>query len=352
MEFDLKEVLNNYFFQSQSDGCIHLKTGLINETYKISINDRFYILQKINTAVFKSPEIIHNNIHLLNEHLKKTSSSYHLMSPIYDSADKNLFYSRSGDCFRLFDYLDNSITIESATNPEQAWEAAAQFGLFTAHFNDFNPEKLKYPIPDFHNLELRFRQFNNALKKGDPDRISKSGTSIEALLHYKFIVQSYLDMVNSYHFKLRVMHHDAKISNVLFDHDDKALCPIDLDTVMPGRIFSDIGDMIRTYVCPVSEEEGNLEKVIVRKEFLEALEEGYLSQLGKYLSLKERSSIIESGLIIIYMQALRFMTDYLMDDIYYGAKYKDHNYNRSRNQIQLLNNLLSLSGKKTIFPLI
>ncbi len=352
MEYDLKEVIHHYFINPEIEDCSLLKTGLINRTYKIRINGHHYILQKINTTVFKSPEIIHSNIHLLNEYLKITNSSYQLLAPKCGLDGATLYHNSKGDCHRLFNFLENSKTILFVDNKDQAREAAAQFGTFTANFKSFKSENLNYPIKDFHNLSLRFDQFNTALIKGEAKRISKADRSIKALLHYSFIVQSYLDMVRSDRFKLRVMHHDAKISNVLFDEQDKGICLIDLDTVMPGYIFSDVGDMIRTYVCPVSEEETELEKVIVRKDFLEALEDGYLSQLGQQLTREERSSIVVSGTIIIYMQALRFMTDHLMNDVYYGAQYEDHNYHRSRNQIQLLNNLLSLSGKTTIFPLI
>jgi Ser/Thr protein kinase RdoA (MazF antagonist) len=142
-------------------------------------------------------------------------------------------------------------------------------------------------------------------------------------------------------FKLRVTHHDTKISNVLFDANDNGLCVIDLDTVMPGYFISDVGDMLRTYLSPVSEEEADLSKIDIREDYFEAILKGYLSEMKDELSTEELSHFLYAGKFMIFMQATRFLTDYLLNDIYYGAKYEDHNLVRANNQIALLKSLLS-----------
>lgn len=124
--------------------------------------------------------------------------------------------------------------------------------------------------------------------------------------------------------------------NVLFDENDKGLCVIDLDTMMPGYFISDVGDMMRTYLCPVSEEEQDLSKIMIRNDFFEAIVHGYLSEMREALSEKEQGQFVYAGKFMIYMQALRFITDYLNNDIYYGEKYEGHNLKRAMNQIQLL----------------
>jgi thiamine kinase-like enzyme len=141
-----------------------------------------------------------------------------------------------------------------------------------------------------------------------------------------------------------VTHHDTKISNVLFDERDKGLCVIDLDTVMPGYFISDAGDMVRTYVSPASEEETEFGKVVVRREFYQAIVEGYLGPMGDVLSTAERGRFFYSGLFMVYMQALRFLADHLNRDVYYGARYDGHNYNRAANQAELLRGLVEFGG--------
>ena len=141
------------------------------------------------------------------------------------------------------------------------------------------------------------------------------------------------------HLKKGVTHHDTKISNVLFDKSDKGLCVIDLDTVMPGYFISDVGDMLRTYLSPVNEEEKDLSRIEVRDDYFKAIAEGYLSEMKEELSQKEKEHFVYSGKFMIYMQALRFLTDYFKDDTYYGSKYPGHNLVRATNQATLLKKL-------------
>ena len=141
-------------------------------------------------------------------------------------------------------------------------------------------------------------------------------------------------------FKLRVTHHDTKISNVLFNQEDKGLCVIDLDTVMPGYFISDVGDMIRTYLSPANEEEKDFSKIEIREEYFSAIWKGYMSEMNDELSTEEKNHFIYAGKFMIYMQAIRFLTDHLNNDIYYGAKYPGHNLVRAGNQAVLLQRLL------------
>ena len=145
---------------------------------------------------------------------------------------------------------------------------------------------------------------------------------------------------NNLDFKKRVTHHDSKISNVLFDENDKGLCVIDLDTVMPGYFISDFGDMMRTYLSPVSEEEKDLSKIEIREEYFKAIAEGYLSEMGKELTAIEKRYLVYAGKFMVYMQALRFLTDYLNNDIYYGSKYEGQNFIRANNQVCLLKKII------------
>jgi Ser/Thr protein kinase RdoA (MazF antagonist) len=315
-------------------------SGLINETWKIDDGSNTYILQKMNQHVFLIPEAIDSNLCVLKEYLNTHQPEYFLPFPIITREGLSLVKTDCG-YYRAFKYVNESITHDVLVSPDMAYEAAKQFGLFTAKLSGFNISRLKSTIPDFHNLPLRYRLFSEACKNGNKERIQKASATIRCLLEKENIVKKYEAFVSHREAMIRVTHHDTKISNVLFNHSGKAICVIDLDTVMPGYYTSDIGDMLRTYVCPVSEEESDLSKISIRNDFIQAIKEGYFYSMDHFLSSFEKEHFLDSGLFMIYMQALRFMTDYLENDRYYGAKYPEHNFNRARNQLTLLDMLIA-----------
>lgn len=229
------------------------------------------------------------------------------------------------------------------TKAEEAYEAAKQFGKFSRLLADFDANRLNITIPDFHNLTLRYTQFERACELADLERLNAAQESIEFIIAHQGIVQTYQDLVNNPDIPLRVIHHDTKISNILFNADQEGLCVIDLDTVMPGYFISDVGDMMRTYLSIASEEETDLTKVSVRKDFFEAIHRGYMEEMSFVLSEAEKEYFNYAGKFIIYMQAIRFLTDFLQKDVYYGAKYPDHNINRAKNQIALLKAYLGIA---------
>ncbi len=325
-----------------------LGNGLINKTWLVreisSGND--FVFQRINEKIFKRPEDITSNIRLIDDYLKKEHPHYHFTSPVVALNGEDMIKTEDNDHFRLFGYVGGSVTHIELTKPVQAYEAAKQFGKFTNLLSGLDLSQLKTTIPDFHNLGLRFQQFMDSLKCADQLRLKNAREVVNFLMDNQSIADEYRTIITSSDFKLRVTHHDTKISNVLFDLEDKGLCVIDLDTVMPGYFISDLGDMMRTYLSPVSEEEGDLSKIEVRTEFFQAIVHGYLSEMGDELSQAERSSITYSGKFMIYMQALRFITDYLNNDFYYGARYEGHNLVRGKNQVKLLQLFLN---KESLF---
>ncbi len=222
----------------------------------------------------------------------------------------------------------------------QAYEAAVQFGRFTNLLSGFDVAQLSVTIPFFHDLDLRYQQFLEALENGNQQRIADARFLIDELLDYSNIATEFKLIKSDPLFKLRVTHHDTKISNVLFDKDNKGLCVIDLDTVMPGYFISDVGDMMRTYLSPVSEEEKDFNKIVVREDIYKSIVQGYYSEMKNELTQTEKNHFFYAGKFMIYMQALRFLTDHLNDDKYYGAKYPGHNFIRACNQMVLLQRLV------------
>jgi len=317
--------------------------GLINNTWLITSGSDRFILQKINKTVFKQPQLIDENIHSINEYLTQFKPAYKLCAPLPSLTGKTLVEFEN-EYYRLFEFIPSD-TYPVADNIEIAFEAAKKFGEFTKVLSGFNAEILNETIPHFHDLQLRYTQFLHAIKNGDEKRLNHAQGIIQSLLQYTDIVDAYNEILKNPCFKKRVTHHDTKISNVLFDDNNKAICIIDLDTVMPGYFISDVGDMMRTYLSPVSEEETNFNLIELRDDFFHAIAKGYLSEMKNEFSSAEITAFVYAGKFMIYMQALRFITDYLNNDIYYGAKYELHNFNRAQNQLRLLECLIEKEEK-------
>ncbi len=340
MDNFLKPILALYNINYSNCNIEIFGEGLINNTWKILYEGNEYILQCINQKIFKNPNDIAFNISLLGDFLNIHHPDYLFTSPLLSVNEKQIEYDEPYGYFRLFSFIKNSHAVNVVANAEQAFEAAKQFGKFTKLLSRLNASQLKITLPDFHNLSLRYQQFENAIVDGNAERITVSKDSIQFLQQRKSIINKFDQIKMNSNFKIRVMHHDTKISNVLFDKNDKGLCVIDLDTVMPGYFISDVGDMMRTYLSPVSEEEKDFDRISIREDYFAAVVKGYLSEMKDELSEDEKNSFLFAGTYMIYMQAIRFLTDYLNNDIYYGAKYEDQNLVRANNQICLLQRLI------------
>lgn len=312
-------------------------TGLINRTWKITGQDQQFILQQINKQVFQCPQDIADNLEILAGYLAKVFPDYLFVAPIRTLDGRPLVKTKSGEYYRMSPFIKKSHTIDSIENEIQAYEAAKQFGKFTNLLENIDIRLLKYPLSDFHNLLLRYDQFNEACANANFERLNTAAAAIKEVKRHGNIVEIYRQLITSGLLQIRVTHHDTKINNVLFDEDGYGLCVIDLDTVMPGFYISDVGDMLRTYLSPVSEEEKDFEKIVIRDEFFSAIYRGYMEEMGNVLTDKEKSYFIFAGKFMIYMQALRFLTDFLNADIYYQVKYTGHNLVRAENQLVFLN---------------
>lgn len=336
----IQQILAAYDLPETPSEVEPIHNGLINQTWRIKNLHGEFILQRINDTIFKHPSAIASNLRMLADYLLQKYPGYLFIAPIKTNNNEEMTCVEDKGYFRLSPYVKKSHTIDAVQIPGQAFEAAKAFGKFTRLLSHFPVEKLQITLPDFHNLSLRYKQFSEAVVNGNTIRLQQSQELVHFLVENKKIVETYEGIFYNPAFKLRVTHHDTKISNVLFNNDDTALCVIDLDTVMPGYFISDIGDMIRTYLSPVSEEEKDFSKIEIREEYFTSIWKGYMSEMNDELTHEERKHFIYAGKFMIYMQAIRFLTDHLNNDMYYGAKYEDHNFVRAGNQVILLQRLL------------
>lgn len=335
----MHRVLASYGFNKDSYTIERFGNGLINDTCLVNKEGDRYILQRINKAIFSNPFLIAENIDKIGAYLEKINTSYFFTNPCKTLTGERMVYV-ADSYFRMFPFVNGSHTVDVVQTPQQAFEAAAQFGRFTSVLSGMDIHSIHITVPAFHDLALRYQHFLEALVKGNAARIAAITDLVQQLKEQAHIVDEYNRILNNDSFKLRVTHHDTKISNVLFDEDNKGLCVIDLDTVMPGYFISDIGDMMRTYLCPVSEEERDFSKIEIRDEFYFAIVNGYRTFMETELTDTEKQYFFYAGKFMIYMQALRFITDYINNDVYYGARYPEHNLVRATNQSVLLQRLL------------
>jgi Ser/Thr protein kinase RdoA (MazF antagonist) len=337
----MNNILQQYGSHYQNASLEVISGGLINQTWKVTAKGESFVLQRINDTIFKEPGKIATNVRLLADHLASIGSDYLLVSAIRTESGEELAYETGKGYFRLTPFVKNSKTIQVVETPEQAYEAALQFGKFSSTFSDFDAKQLHFTIPNFHDLAYRYKQFENALLTGNPQRVSACSNEIDQIRSYAHLVDEYNRTLRNPVFKLRVTHHDTKISNVLFDLNNKGVCVIDLDTVMPGYFFSDVGDMMRTYLSPTNEEETDFSKIEVRPMFYHAIVQGYSVGMKGALSIEEQNSFFLAGQFLIYMQALRFLADYFNNDVYYGAQFEGQNLIRAQNQLSLFSAFIS-----------
>ena len=343
-------VLAKYGIPAEEAEITPVSSGLIHRTWKVGQGGRQFILQQVNHQVFKDPEGLAHNVSVIGQYLKTHNPAYFFVSQLSDVDGRAVVQDQEGMYFRLFPYVEGSRTFSTAPTPEHAFEAAFQFGRFARLLSGFDPSHLHIGIPNFHNLAARYRHWQDILRHGNKERIKQSRAWIAKCRDHQDIVDTYNHLVKDPQVIQRVTHHDTKISNVLFDADGKGICVIDLDTVMPGYFISDVGDMMRTYLSPAGEEERELDGVVVREEYFKAIIQGYLDNMGDKLTPVEQGLLFYAGRFMLFMQGLRFLTDYCQDDTYYGAAYPEQNFYRAHNQFCLLEKLEE--KKSVLMPII
>lgn len=317
--------------------------GLINNTFRLihlpGTAGKDYILQRINTHVFRDPYVIVRNHRRAADYLADKHPDYFFLAPVPTRDGRDLL-EWNGDYWRALPFVAGTYTVNEADNLKQAFEAARQFGRLADNLSGIPMGDFQPSIPNFHNLTLRYSDFQGAVNKAEEERLEQARPLIDAFERYSRIPIMYEELKTDPDFPDRLMHHDTKINNVLLDNKtSEGVCVVDLDTLMPGKLISDLGDMVRTYVSPVSEEETEFDRIEIREPYYEMLMKGYLTELKDSLTRTEKEVLFYAGQFMIYMQGIRFLTDYLNGDVYYPVKYPLHNFNRARNQLTLLERL-------------
>lgn len=347
----IEQIISNFKINGDFVEAKPYGNGHINETLLVSFNQvglkTEYILRKINKYVFKNPEIVVSNtvnvIDHITEKLKEAGDiniSNHVMELIEAKNSTYYFIDEQDDYWCAVLFISAAYTVEYVETYGQAYQAAKAFGHFQKLLIDADINLYKDSIPNFHNLDSRIKAFDIALKEDRAGRVKLAKKEIESANSYRTLSEKITRLLHNNELPIRVTHNDTKINNVMLNKEtNEGECVIDLDTVMPGTVLYDFGDMVRTSTSPVAEDEKDVSKVTMRLNIFEALVQGYLEELAEVLTEVEISNLIYGAKVIVYEQAIRFLTDYIKNDVYYNVNYPEHNLIRTRTQLALLKSM-------------
>lgn len=333
---DLKKILSNF---GLSTDISPYGNGHINDTYCVSPTR--YILQRINTSIFTNPDGLMGNIENVTSFLREKiikeggNPDRETLTVIKTNDSKNYYQDETG-CYRVYTFIENTVTIEDEKTEEVLFQAGRGFGKFQKMLADFPAEKLFETIKDFHNTKKRVEALELAIKEDKAGRAASVKEEIEFALENAKYAGIIVDGIEDGSIPLRVTHNDTKINNILFD--DKTLepaCVIDLDTVMPGSLLYDFGDALRMGASSAKEDEVNLDITWFKTEIFEVFLKGFLSETKESITEKEVSLLHFAPWIMTYECGIRFLTDYLNGDVYFKIHREHHNLDRTRNHFKL-----------------
>ena len=335
--------------------CSYVKpfgAGHINETYAVYMPDENgedelrYVLQRVNTNVFKRPKEVMENIIGVTEFLRRSiiaeggDPDRETLSYIRTKSGDNFYEDSQGQPWRCYNFIADSVCYQAVERPEQFYESARSFGHFLKQLCDYPAETLHETIPRFHDTPSRYADFSRALERDVKDRASTCRPEIEFVQAHKDECGVLMDQLKTGELPLRVTHNDTKLNNILFDETTgKGLCIIDLDTIMPGLAASDFGDSIRFGASTAAEDEKDLDKVHFDIELFRLYAKGYLETAGGVLTDAEKKSLAWGAKLLTLECGMRFLTDYLQGDTYFKTTHPTHNLERARTQFKLVDEM-------------
>jgi hypothetical protein len=323
--------------------------GHINDTLKVTTDkgEAKYILQRINHSIFTNVDILQQNILTVTTHIRRKLETRGVQDidrkvlTFIPAKDGGSYYFDGENYWRVCLMIPNSRSYDEV-NEKLSYEAGKAFGDFQLMLSDVSEGVLGETIPDFHNMEFRLKQFRDAVKTNPAGRLDSVADLVDAIEKRAVAMCIQEDLYREGKLKKRTNHCDTKVNNILFDElDGKALCVIDLDTVMPGFVLSDIGDFIRTGANTGAEDDTNLDNINVNLDIFKAYTSGYMETAKHFLTPLEIKMLPYGGRLLTYMQTVRFLTDYINGDTYYKIHYPEHNLVRSKAQFKFLQSLES-----------
>ena len=336
-------ILKQFAIDEDMVSAVPFGNGHINDTLKVtnSKGEIKYILQRINHHIFTNVDMLQNNIFTVTSHIRKKLVARgeqdvdRKVLTFIPAKDGKLYHFDGDSYWRVCLFIPRSKSFEEVT-PQLSYEAGKAFGDFQTMLSDLPADALGETIPNFHNMEFRLKQFHDAVEANAAGRLEEVKDLVAEIEKRAKDMCIQEELYREGKLKKRTNHCDTKVNNIMFDEEGKVLCVIDLDTVMPGFVLSDIGDFIRTGANTGAEDDENLDNVEVNLEIFEAYTRGYMETAKAFLTPQEIKLLPYGGRLLTYMQTVRFLTDYINGDTYYKIHSPKHNLIRTKAQFKLL----------------
>ena len=345
LKHDVRAIAREFEIHGEYVSAAPYGSGHINDTYCVVFDQAGarvrYIFQRINHLVFKNPVALMENVSRVTRHLGGKfagagDASRRVLTLIPARDGKPYCHDEAGNCWRVYLFIEQARTYDAVESPAQAFQAAQAFGLFQKMLADLPAPRLHDTIPDFHHTPKRFLALEKAITADAVNRAALAKPEIEFARCRRAMTGVLLEA----NLPERVTHNDTKFNNVMLDDaTGEGICVIDLDTVMPGLVLYDFGDMVRTTTSPVKEDELDLAKVTMQFPMFEALVRGYLAAAAEFITPAEKQHLAFAGKLITFEIGLRFLSDFLAGDIYFKAHRNGHNLDRCRTQFKLVESI-------------
>ena len=341
----IEEIAQKFKLEGKIISIKENKTGNINKTYIIITDKKKYILQKINTLVFNEPYLLMQNIenvtNYYKEYLRKNGGDPERETlSVIQTIDKSNIFRNDDEYYRMYNYIDNAITYDKSESEEMFYNVGKAFGHFVRVLNNYPIDSLSEIIPNFHNSKVRYKNFLKDIKKDVCGRVKSVSPEIVYILQREDELNSIVGLLETSKIPTRVTHNDTKINNVLIDSKtNKAICVIDLDTVMPGSALYDFGDAIRSGASTTYEDDPYLENVGINIDYFKSFTSAYLSETKDIFNKEEIDNLVLSCKVITLELAMRFLNDYINGNTYFKCDYDNHNLIRCRNQLKLVSEI-------------
>ncbi len=345
IDIKITEIIDRFQIDGKISSIKPFGGGHINDTYHIVYNNfahSSYILQRVNNYVFKDIEGLMNNISLVTTHLRNKLIEDNIkdvenrsLELIKTKNNKVYIEDAEGKPWRLFNFINDHKVFDGAPNTDIAFEGARMFGKFINDLSDLNTNNIVETIPNFHNIAIRLDNLELSIEQDVAERVSHVKDEINYARSRREIMSRILNLGEKGLITQRIVHNDTKINNVLFDHSNKGICVVDLDTIMPGFVHYDFGDGVRTCANTGLEDDVDLKNVSYDLEMYKAFSLGFIESVSSVLNDVERATLAQAALLFPFIMGVRFLTDYISGDIYYKTKYENHNMIRAKAQLKL-----------------
>ena len=347
------DVAKKFRFDGEIDDITPYGEGHINDTFRVTVKDSStqYILQRLNTKIFTNYRGLMDNIQKVTAVMRDIVKSQggdveRECMRLIPTLDGKAYYVDGNDCWRAYLFIKDTLVYQVIDSPAVFENTGEAFGKFIARLDGFDANTLCEVIPNFHNTVDRYNKFLTAIEQNKSGRADKAQKEIDFVKARADKLSAIVDALDSKQIPLRVTHNDTKINNVLIDKESgKAICIIDLDTIMPGSLLYDFGDSIRSGCNTALEDEKNLDLVDFDINLYRAYCKGFLKGIGDKITDKELDMLHLGAIIITLECGIRFLTDYLDGDVYFKTQYPDHNLVRCHTQFKLVEKMEALSNQ-------